>query len=107
MSKQNLIKLMQTALEDEQLLARLQQADSFETVKTLAAERGLDLGNLSAEEARRTMDIFTGQISDELSDEELELIAGGFNIGMPPTLTKGFSFGVERKIVATSGDGSI
>ena len=46
MSKQNLVKFMQTMAEDEQLLVQLQQADSFETIKNLAAKQGYELGNL-------------------------------------------------------------
>jgi predicted ribosomally synthesized peptide with nif11-like leader len=103
MSKQNLVKLMQAAGENEQLSARFQQAGSFEAVKTLATEQGFDLGDLSEAELERTVQVITGEITEELSDEELELVAGGFNIGMPPTwfrrdkTTKGFSFGVERE----------
>ena len=107
MSKENLVKLMEAATADEQLMQQLQSADSFEAIKTLAAERGLDLGDLSEAEAQRTLDVLTGQITEELSDEELEMVAGGaydlnpndlsFNIGMPPTLKKGFSFGVGRE----------
>ena len=107
MSKENLIKLIEAATADEQLMQRLQSADSFEAIKTLAAEQELDLGDLSAEDAKRTVDVITGEASGELSDEEMELVSGGFNIGMPPTLTKGFSFGVERKIVANGGGSDI
>ena len=107
MSKENLVKLIETAAEDEQLGQQLQHASSYEAVKVLAAVRGLDLGDLSAEEAQRTVDVLSGTASGELSDEEMELVSGGFNIGMPPTLTKGFSFGVERKIVASGGGSGI
>jgi predicted ribosomally synthesized peptide with nif11-like leader len=112
MSKENLIKLMQTAADDEQLLEQLQSTTTYEDVKNVAARQGLDLGDLSADEAQRTMGVITGQITEELSDEELELVAGGFNIGMPPTLNfnigmppwlkKGFS-----NIAASSGDGRL
>lgn len=100
MSKENLIKLMQAAAEDEQLQQRLQNADSYETVKTLAREQGYDLGDLSEEEAGRTVGVVTGQIKEELSDEELELVAGGwswgetnegFYEGWPTKGTKGLS----------------
>ena len=107
MSKENLVKLMGAAAVDEQLMQQLQSAGSYEEVKNLARQQGFDLGNVSEEDAARTFAVATGEINDELSDEELELVAGGFNIGMPPTLTKGFSFGVERKIAAQSGTGSI
>ena len=78
MSKQNLIKLMQAAAEDEQFEQQLQSADSYEAVKSLASERGLDLGNLSAEEAQRAADVLTGEASGELSDEEMDLVSGGW-----------------------------
>ena len=77
MSKENLIKLMQAATEDEQLQQRLQNADSYEEVKNLANQQGFDLGDLSAENAQRAVDVITGETSEELSDEELELVAGG------------------------------
>ena len=112
MSKENLIKLMETAATDEQLMQQLQSADSYEAVKTLAAERGFELGDLSAAEAQRTVDVITGAASGELSEEELQLVAGGFNIGMPPTLK--FNIGMPptlkkdfSNIVASSGNGSI
>ena len=78
MSKENLVKLMQAAAKDEQLKAQLEQTDSYEGVKNLARKQGFNLGDLSAEEAKRTVGVATGEISDELSDEELELVAGGF-----------------------------
>jgi len=77
MSKENLVKLMQAAAEDEQLGQQLQSANSYEAVKSLASEQGYELGDLSAEEAQRTVDVITGAASGELSDEELELVAGG------------------------------
>ena len=77
MSKQNLIKLMETAAADEQLRQQLESADSYQAVKSLAAEQGLELGDLSAEEAQRTVDVITGEASGELSDEEMELVSGG------------------------------
>ena len=112
MSKENLVKLLEAATADEQLMQQLQSTSSYEDVKNLAREQGFELGDLSAEEAQRTADVLTGAASGELSEEELELVAGGFNIGMPPTLNfnigmpptlkKGFS-----NIVASSGNGSI
>ena len=86
MSKENLVKLLEAAAEDEQLGQQLQSASSYKEVKSLARQQGFDLGDLSEEEAGRTVGVVTGEISEELSDEELELVAGGFNIGMPPTL---------------------
>jgi len=86
MSKENLVKLLEAAAEDEQLGQQLQSASSYKEVKNLARQQGFDLGDLSEEEAGRTVGVVTGEISEELSDEELELVAGGFNIGMPPTL---------------------
>jgi hypothetical protein len=77
MSKENLVKLLETAGEDDQLMAQLQQADSYEAVKSLARQQSLDLGDLSEEEAGRTVGVVTGEIKEELTDEELELVAGG------------------------------
>lgn len=106
MSKQNLIRFMQVMAKDEQLLAQFQQADNFEAIKTLAREQGLDLGDLNATESQRTVEVISGEITEELSDEELELVAGGFNIGMPPTIgnvtipgsgtVKGWSWGATQ-----------
>jgi hypothetical protein len=82
MSKENLVKLLETAGEDDQLMAQLQQADSYEAVKSLARQQSLDLGNLSEEEAKRTVGVVTGEITEELSDEELELVSGGWSWGL-------------------------
>jgi predicted ribosomally synthesized peptide with nif11-like leader len=79
MSKENLVKLMQAAAENEQLGQQLQSASSYEEVKNLARQQGFDLGDLSAEAAGRTVDVLSGEASGELSDEELELVAGGNN----------------------------
>jgi predicted ribosomally synthesized peptide with nif11-like leader len=108
MSKENLIKLVKTATDDEQLLEQLQSISSYEEVKNLARQQGLDLGDLSEAEAGRTIKVVTGAITEELSDEELELVAGGaydlnpndlsFNIGMPPT-SKNRSRGGNSAIV--------
>ena len=96
MSKENLVKLLEAAAEDEQLGQQLQSTSNYEELKSLAREQGFDLDDLSEEEAGRTIKVVTGAITEELSDEELELVAGGaydlnpnelsFNIGMPPTL---------------------
>ena len=83
------MKLLEAAADDDQLGQQLQSASSYEEIKRLARQQGFDLGDLSEEEAQRTADVLTGQASGELSEEELELVAGGFNIGMPPTLGSG------------------
>ncbi len=77
MSKENLVKLMEVAAADEQLMQKLQSADSYEVVKSLATARGFELGDLSAEEAQRTVQVLSGAANEELSEEELELVAGG------------------------------
>ena len=76
MSKENLVKLLETAATDEQLGQQLQSTSSYEDIKSLAREQGFDLGDLSEEEARRTIGVITGEITEELSDEELEMVAG-------------------------------
>ena len=78
MSKENLIKLMEAAAADEQLGQQLQSAGSFEALKSLAAEHGFDLGDLSPKEAQHTIDVLTGAVTEELSDDELEMVAGGW-----------------------------
>lgn len=88
MSKENLIKLMEAAADDEQLQQQLQKAGSYDEVKSMAREQGFDLGDLSEEEAGRTMGVIAGEITEELSDEELELVAGGITYNdkaFPPT----------------------
>ena len=82
MSKENLVKLLEAAAADEQLRQQLQSASSYEDVKSLAHQQSLDLGNLSEEEAGRTVGVITGEITEELSDEELELVSGGWSWGM-------------------------
>ena len=75
MSRENLIKLIQAAGEDEQLMAELQQVDSYEAVKNLARQQGFDLGDLSSAKATRTVGVITGEIKEELTDDELEMVA--------------------------------
>ena len=77
MSKKNLVKLMQAAAEDDQLGQQLQSMSSYEQIKNLARTQGYNLDDLSEEEAARTIGVVTGEIKEELSDEELELVAGG------------------------------
>ena len=90
MSKENLVNLLAAAATDEQLGQQLQSADSFEAVKNLAAEQGFDLSNLSPEEAQRTINVVTGAVTEELSDEELEMVAGGWSWGkIPGNVSKG------------------
>ena len=69
MSQENLVKLMQAAAEDEQLTAKLQNARSYEEVKNVAQQKGFELGDLSPEQAQRTIGVVTGQITEELTDE--------------------------------------
>jgi hypothetical protein len=104
MSRENLIRLLDAASSDQELASELENAAGFEEVKSLAGQRGFDLGDLSAQEANRTVEMVARAAADELSDGDLEQVAGGFNIGMPkkgvkldlPNV-KGFSFGVERE----------
>jgi predicted ribosomally synthesized peptide with nif11-like leader len=77
MSKENLVKLLEAAAADEQLMQQLQSTKSYEEVKNLARQQGFDLGDLSEEEAGRTVGVVTGEITEELTDEELEMVAGG------------------------------
>ena len=78
MSKQNLVKLMEAAAVNEQLRQQLHEAGSYEAIKTLAYARGFDLSNLSLEEAQRIVDVITGEATDELSNEELAMVADGW-----------------------------
>jgi len=81
MSKENLVKLLDAAAADEQLRQQLQNTSSYDDVKSLARQQGFDLGNLSEEEAKRTVGVVTGAVTEELSDEELEMVAGGWSWG--------------------------
>jgi predicted ribosomally synthesized peptide with nif11-like leader len=81
MSKENLVKLLQAAAEDEQLGQQLQSTSNYEELKSLARTQGFDLGDISEAEVKRTVGIVTGTITEELTDEELEMVAGGFVYG--------------------------
>ena len=83
MSKENLTKLVQASREDEQLAAKLQNAGSYEEIKGIAEEMNLPLGDLDAEEAQRAVGVLTGRITEELTEDELEMVAGGQGIGNP------------------------
>lgn len=78
MSKKNLVKLMEAAAVNEQLRQQLQEAGSYEAIKAMASTRGFDLGDLSVEEAQRTVDVITGEASGVLSSEELALVSDGW-----------------------------
>lgn len=81
MSNENLVKLLEAASTDAQLMQQLQNSENFQEIKKLASARGYDLGNLSVEEANRTMAAMTGTANDaELSDEQLDEVAGGFSL---------------------------
>ncbi|MCB0196793.1 MAG: Nif11-like leader peptide family RiPP precursor [Anaerolineae bacterium] len=99
MSKENFVKLLETAAKDEQLMQQLQSAGSFEDVKSLADQRGFDLSGLSEEEAGRTVGVMTGSVTEELSDEELEMVAGGFSFGVesPSKFYEGWPTGGFKK----------
>ena len=101
MSKENLIKLMEAAAGDEQLKQQWQSADSYEKIKNLARQQSLDLGDLSQEEAARTIGVATGVITDELSDEELELVAGGVKCDVHPWKN---SIRLPKGVAGSGGD---
>ena len=103
MSKQNLIKLMQAAAEDETLQQQLQKTESYEAIKNVAREQGFDLGDLSEEEARRTAGVVTGEFSEELSDEELELVAGGVKCDVHPWMNPIDDKGKKQGLLTDDG----
>lgn len=79
MSKENLVKLLEAAAADEQLMKELQASENYREIKDLADARGYDLGDLSADEANRTMAALNSSTAEaELSDEQLEDVAGGY-----------------------------
>lgn len=75
MSRENLAKLLKSAAKDEQLKARLEGTDSYDSLKSLAKERGLDISDVKEEDAA-TVVCVAG--SKELSEDELQKVAGGF-----------------------------
>ena len=78
MSKENLVKLMEAVASDPQLEQQWQHAASYQAIKTLAHKLDIDLGDLSEQEAVRTIGVVTGAITEELSEGELDLVTGGF-----------------------------
>ncbi len=72
--------------------------------ENLARQQSLDLGDLSEEEAARTIGVATGEISEELSDEELELVAGGVKCDVHPWMN---SIQLSKIIVASGGGSGI
>ena len=90
MSNENLVKLLEAASSDDQLMQQLQSSENFQEIKKLASAQGYDLGDLSAEEANRTMAAITGNLDDaELSDEELDEVAGGISLNFEKITRKG------------------
>lgn len=92
MSKENLVKLLEAASADEQLRQKLQNTTSYEEIKSVASEHGFDLGNLSEKKAMRIYTLATGadQEEEELSEGELDMVAGGRG-----TSSKGISFKID------------
>ena len=103
---ENLVKLLEAAAADNQLMQQLQSMSSYEEVKSLAREQGFDLGDLGEEEAARTIGVATGEINEELSDEELEMVAGGFVYGKV-TWTWDSPKELPKGVAASGGDSGI
>lgn len=66
MTKENALSFLQLIRTDSDFAAKVLSTESTEEVLTLAKDRGLDLHHEDLK-----------NLSMELSDEELELIAGG------------------------------
>lgn len=103
MSKENLIKLLETATVDEQLMQQLQNTTGYEEIKSVAGEHGFDLGNLSEEEAGRTVGVVTGEVQEELTDEELEMVAGGVKCDVHPWMNSIGDLGKKKGLLTDDG----
>ena len=77
MSNENLISFLQTASVDEQLSSRLQRQVSYDDFQAIAKDRGYDLDDLCAQDARRIVQVVTGHVREELTAEELQTVSAG------------------------------
>lgn len=78
MSKENFVNFLKAAASDGALIEQIWNTVNVGDLKSLAAERGFDVGDISDDDIKRTFGIVTGAIAaEELSDEELDMVAAG------------------------------
>lgn len=75
-------KLQEKLSADEQLTAKLLAQETAEGAQAVLKEAGLEFSNAEI------MELFNAMTKTELSEEELEGVAGGFSFGFP-----GWGFG--------------
>jgi predicted ribosomally synthesized peptide with nif11-like leader len=72
------IAFMEKAQSDPELLKRVKSAETYEQLQEVALSAGFDLGTLTKEEAAALAGGDVGALG-ELSDADLEKVAGGFS----------------------------
>lgn len=78
MSKENLSRLLNAAVEDEELLKRLLSTKTVGEIKACASKCGLDIDDLAEADIQCMLNPANGATrQDELKDEQLEAVAGG------------------------------
>ncbi len=83
MSKENLIKLFEAAVTDESLGEQLQKVQNYDEFKSVAAKHGCNLDELTESDAVKIVGELAAaaeqeeKSGEELSDQELEAVAGG------------------------------
>lgn len=79
MSQENIAELLKKASQDEQLKARLEKADNFAAIQAISKKCGLAIDDVKEEEVANLIAAATGALAGELSDKELEELAGGIS----------------------------
>lgn len=80
MSKENLVNLLKAASKDEQLRKGLEDSESYESFKSLARDRGLEIDDIDEAVAASAIYVAIRNKSEELSEEQLKSVAGGIYV---------------------------
>lgn len=76
--KGNLVNFLNVAVADNALIDKIWNTVNVGDLKNLAGERGFDVSDVSDDNTKRTFAVVTGAVdAEELSDEELDMVAAG------------------------------
>lgn len=86
MSRGNLVKLLEAAADDDDLRQQLQGAESYDQIRSVAEEHGFDLDAPNADDSWRAARAMARGNGDELTEEELNQVAGGVKCDVHPRM---------------------
>ncbi|GCL37704.1 protein of unknown function, nitrogen fixation [Sphaerospermopsis reniformis] len=96
MSKEAVEKLFMAASENPDLMAKLESADSYAEAVSIGAENGFNFTEEEAELFLAEYGLDKG-LNGELSEEDLEAVAGGAVTPYTPTIAK-VTFSITSRI---------